>query len=245
MESFRDRNPPYHVPASDRPEDLRFEPQPMVGWFTPVELVRAGIMDLLSTLFGAYADRRETRAALTTGTSADDLVAADYAADDDLFFDYVADTADGFAPTYTIARLLAEETLVLPASPASPEKERAVTRRGRFLVLGGDQVYPTAHRDTYRHRFCGPFGAALPYVEDEDRAPALFALPGNHDWYDGLTAFTRLFCQPGRWIGGFRTRQQRSYFAIDLGHGWWLWGVDFQMQAEIDQPQIEFFEHVA
>lgn len=240
MKNYRDQNPPFHIPRSERAEDLLFDRKPMVGWFTPAELIRAGAQDLLSTLFGAYADRRETQAALTGGAMADDQIFGDYAADDELWFDYVADLADGFSPTYAVARLMADEEL-----PLGHGVEEHHTRRGRFVVMGGDEVYPGASHDNYRHRFCGPYGAALPYVEDEERAPGIFALPGNHDWYDGLTAFTRLFCQPGRWIGGWRTRQKRSYFAIDLGKDWWLWGVDFQMSAEIDQPQLDFFETAA
>ena len=240
MEDYRNQNPPFHIPRSKSPDDLHFDPKPMVGWFTPAELVRAGAMDLLSTLFGAYADRRETQAALTGGAQATDQIFDDYADEEELWFDYVADLADGFSPTYSIARLMADEELRLGSG-----ENGHTTRRGRFVVMGGDEVYPTASHDNYRHRFCGPYGAALPYVEDEERAPGIFALPGNHDWYDGLTAFTRLFCQPGRWIGGWKTRQKRSYFALDLGKDWWLWGVDFQMSAEIDQPQLDFFEQVA
>ncbi|MBD0259532.1 MAG: hypothetical protein ICV83_27750 [Cytophagales bacterium] len=47
----------------------------------------------------------------------------------------------------------------------------------------------------------------------------LFAIPGNHDWYDGLASFVKQFCQ-GRWVGGWRTTQTRSYFALALPHNW-------------------------
>ncbi len=50
----------------------------------------------------------------------------------------------------------------------------------------------------------------------------MLALAGNHDWYDGLTTFLRLFCV-GRPIGGWRTEQTRSYFAARLPHDWWGW----------------------
>ena len=55
-------------------------------------------------------------------------------------------------------------------------------------------------------------------------------MPGNHDWYDGLKAFRRLFCT-GRSIGAWRTRQERSYFACRLTHGWWLLAVTAAMIA--------------
>jgi hypothetical protein len=72
----------------------------------------------------------------------------------------------------------------------------------------------------------------------------MFALPGNHDWYDSLASFTRLFCQC-RMIGGWETAQKRSYFAVRLPHGWWLLGTDVQLDADIDQPQVDFFHGVA
>ena len=70
--------------------------------------------------------------------------------------------------------------------------------------------------------------------------PALYAIPGNHDWYDGLSSFTRIFCQQG-WFGGWKTRQSRSYFAVKLPHNWWLWGIDIQLEGYIDEPQLDYF----
>jgi hypothetical protein len=86
------------------------------------------------------------------------------------------------------------------------------------------------------------FGEASP-----TGAPHVFALPGNHDWYDGLSAFTRLFCSAigGRWFAGRVTRQSRSYFALRLPGGWWLLGSDGQLQSDLDTPQIEYFRDVA
>jgi hypothetical protein len=48
-----------------------------------------------------------------------------------------------------------------------------------------------------------------------------------------------------RWIGGWRTAQTRSYFAVQLPHRWWLWGIDIQSDALIDEPQLDYFEWVA
>jgi hypothetical protein len=70
-------------------------------------------------------------------------------------------------------------------------------------------------------------------------------VPGNHDWYDGLTAFLRIFAQR-RPIGAWRTAQTRSYFAAELPHGWWLVGLDTQLGTYIDEPQIRYFkEHLS
>ena len=83
----------------------------------------------------------------------------------------------------------------------------------------------------------GPYRAALPDAPD---APSMFVLPGNHDWYDGLTSFLRVFAQ-GRSIGGWRTRQTRSYFAVQLPNRWWLVGLDTQFGSELDAPQLRYF----
>jgi len=72
----------------------------------------------------------------------------------------------------------------------------------------------------------------------------MLALAGNHDWYDGLTTFLRLFCV-GRPIGGWRTEQTRSYFAARLPHDWWVMGVDLAFDFFIDDPQLDFFRTVA
>ncbi len=106
--------------------------------------------------------------------------------------------------------------------------------------MGGDQVYPTATLTEYQNRLLGPYRAALPQVLHDP--PHLYAIPGNHDWYDGLTNFLRIFCRR-QWIGGWRTGQQRSYFALELPQRWWLWGIDIQFDTYIDEPQLAYFAH--
>ena len=243
---------PSSPPSPERPQseaDLDFTPQRMVRWFNPLELVRAGVRAGLSTLFGAYADRRELqalqasaqsrdRAEMTTGTvrtaSGDGSHEwYDLSDPESLWIDYTADLGDGFDATYTVARLLAEQRLQVGDHS---------TERGQVLVMGGDQVYPTASRTEYQNRLVGPYRAALPWVLEAP--PLLFAVPGNHDWYDGLTSFLRLFTQ-GRWIGGWKTEQRRSYFAVNLPHDWWLWGIDIQLNADIDKPQLDYFRALA
>jgi len=210
--------------------ELDFEQKPMVGWFDPGQLARTGVQAVLSAVFGSYADRREVQAAF----GSPELY--DYSAADDLWFDYIADLGDGFDSTYAMARILAKTSLRVASESKSIE-----TQRGKFVVLGGDQVYPTASREEYQDRLTGPYRAALPWCKEPLH---MYAIPGNHDWYDGLTSFSRLFCQ-GRWIGGWKTRQTHSYFAIKLPHNWWLWGIDVQLESDIDHPQIEYFRNLA
>ncbi|MDW8259025.1 MAG: hypothetical protein RML32_06245 [Gammaproteobacteria bacterium] len=70
-------------------------------------------------------------------------------------------------------------------------------------------------------------------------------MPGNHDWYDSLVSFARTFCRPERGFAGGRTRQTRSYFALQLPGRWWLLGIDLQLGADFDEPQIRYFRDVA
>jgi hypothetical protein len=204
-------------------EELGFVRQPEVRWLTPSLLLKTGIEVAVSGTFGKFADKREIQR--------DEQDQFDYSAAGELWIDYISDTGDGFDATYTIAWLLAQEQLQA-GGQALP--------RGRILLQGGDQVYPTADPEAYEDRFTGPFGAALPHVEPS-AAPDMYVLPGNHDWYDGLVSFLRVFCAE-RKIGGWRTRQRRSYFALKLPNDWWIWAIDIQLDTYIDNVQLTYFE---
>jgi len=115
------------------------------------------------------------------------------------------------------------------------------TLGGEALVFGGDEVYPTASVKAYQQRTIAPWGSAM---RGQRPAPHLFAIPGNHDWYDGLVSFIRLFCQ-GRNPDGWQMHQRRSYFAVKLPHGWWLLGTDMQLESDIDEPQLSYFKELA
>jgi hypothetical protein len=208
----------------------------MVRWNELRTLGQAALSAAMSAVFEHFADKRETQ----TGLSQDSFSygeTGDRGADGSFWLDFVSDAGDGFDSTYTVAWLLAQSRLRLSWSGAEHD-----TERGRVLVFGGDQVYPAASWDRYHERFVDPYTAALPFVRGQP--PDLFAIPGNHDWYDGLTSFMRLFCQQ-HWIGGWQTQQKRSYFAIRLPGRWWLWGVDIQLDTYIDEPQLAYFERIA
>ncbi|MDQ3756619.1 MAG: metallophosphoesterase [Actinomycetota bacterium] len=214
------------LPKSLAPSELGFTRKKPVQWLAPKELVQTGMRVVLSGIFGAYADKRELQAVMSASEP------GDFTQQAEMWIDYVSDLGDGFDATYTVARALAAPTLDI----GHPNQ------RGSVLVLGGDQVYPSATAEEYENRFAGPYRAALPYTDEPH--PRMYALPGNHDWYDGLTAFLRVFCQD-RWIGGWKTCQTRSYFALQLPSRWWLWGIDVQFDTYIDKQQLEFFEGLA
>ncbi len=69
--------------------------------------------------------------------------------------------------------------------------------------------------------------------------PTAFAIPGNHDWIDGLETFQRFIHHRG-WLGGWLLPQEKSYFALRLPHGWWLFGLDLALVDDIDMCQYRW-----
>lgn len=225
----------------------------MVSWFDPGQLLVTGAETLAALVVGRRADPR-----LVYALAAHETAFYDYTvhytdgADapqpdrerprDEIWLDYVCDTGDGWNPVYAVAYLAAQPVMEL----ATGSGRRYTTVRGDILVFGGDQVYPTASREAYQRRLVVPYETAFGDA-DPDEAPHVFAIPGNHDWYDGLSAFSRLFCSAvgGRWFAGWATRQGRSYFALKLPGRWWLLGSDGQLQSDLDTPQIEYFRTIA
>ncbi|MGB3445052.1 MAG: metallophosphoesterase [Actinophytocola sp.] len=212
--------------ARPRPHDmsekeLGFRPQEAVRWLNPRVLITTGAQSLIAEIFGSYADKRELQGGLAAQVY-------DHSREDELWMDFVADLGDGFDATYSIASLLAAPELDLDGPKP----------RGSLLIMGGDEVYPAASTGAYEDRTKGVYRAALPVVTED--APTLFALPGNHDWYDGLTSFLRVFAQR-RPFGGWQTEQTRSYFAVRLPQNWWLYAIDTQFDDYVDAPQLEYF----
>ena len=57
----------------------------------------------------------------------------------------------------------------------------------RFVLVSSDVVYPNGEMKDYENNFWAPFsGVRVPIV----------AIPGNHDWYDGLDSFAATFFTP-------------------------------------------------
>jgi hypothetical protein len=236
-------------------EEKKYEQATMVSWFHPKMLLQAGVKLVVASLFGNYADRREMQAALDQKHDEKESdgnceVEYDYGEEKDFWFDFVGDIGDGFNSTYSVARTVAKPLVVT----VGQEKER-ILEQGRLLILGGDQIYPTPSREGYDQKFRIPYESAFPLKDtdskdtdpkkndpkkNEPRTYDLFAIPGNHDWYDGLSNFLKVFCQQ-RKIGKWHTKQRRSYFAIRLPHKYWLWATDIQLNEDIDKPQLNYF----
>ena len=255
--------------------------RPMVQWFSPGLLFRAGFRSAIAELFGQYSDQRViqdlTDPILINVEKGDEAEVFRKVADrynysteavggEPFWFDFTADLGDGFDPTYGVCHMISQTALYGENSPKK-SGELAVKDwhgeplpAGRLLVLGGDEIYPFPSHEEYENRFSNPFRLALPANETPDGnghvEPGrrdLFAIPGNHDWYDGLSAFQDLFMaaddglikQSGKNIGGWQTHQHRSYFAIKLPYNWWIWGADIHLNRPLDEGQLKYFRSVA
>ncbi|MEZ5293756.1 MAG: hypothetical protein R2745_21915 [Vicinamibacterales bacterium] len=225
---------------------------PMVGWFDPAQLVATGLKSLVSLAVGEQSDRRIVQALAARRQEYYDHTVhyRDHPRGpqplrdrprDEIWIDFVCDTGDGWNSTYAVAYAAAQRALRVRDGSTHHDLPR-----GDVLVFGGDEVYPTPSREAYQRRLVAPYAAAFGDDEPAER-PHAYAVPGNHDWYDGLSAFTRLFCSDigGRRLAGWWTRQRRSYFVLKLPHRWWLVASDGQLQSDLDVPQIEHFRDIA
>jgi hypothetical protein len=198
--------------------------------------------------------------------------AIEYEADGDAFwFDFVSDIGDGQRAMYTTAVVLQDDLYVsslaagadaaLPANGACPDSW-ATLPRGRVLVCGGDTAYPLADRTNLEHHVRAPFTwayrdlvAAGRLTDDAGRPLAphdLVGIPGNHDYYNELSGFNRMFRAPMTGedgaphaktpplaLLGFERRQTASYLALRFPFGWQLWGLD--PEDDLDTRQELFF----
>ncbi len=93
-------------------------------------------------------------------------------ADGDFGFIVIGDTGEGDA-----SQLVLKDSLL--AATAQPGV--------RFLVISSDVVYPAGAMRNYEANFWLPFkGVRVP----------VYAIPGNHDWYDALEGFAATFLEP-------------------------------------------------
>ncbi len=223
---------PPHRPQSDDDAELGFAKAKPVKWLSPSMLINTAGRVVLSDVFGEYLDKRDLQKSLPA------TIFEEMGDGREVWFDFVADLGDGFNATYTIAYLLAQNDLTVEGLDPLP--------RGQFLVMGGDEIYPTPTWARYEAKTKGPYEAAMPEAPVDGPTPNVYALPGNHDWYDGLTSFMRLFAKAGKHdIGGWRARQARSYFAIELPQHWWLFAIDTQFGEYIDDAQLAYFHAAA
>lgn len=172
----------------------------------------------------------------------------------ELWFDYIADTGDHLEVMERLAALmkrrLTADELAQPGALV-PDRDLEV---GPFVFFGGDTAYHISDELTLRERVVQPFQRALGRRGERGEQlelpceRLLFGIPGNHDYYDNLVGFNRMFRRPFRasegvlQIPGHALRQEASYVKILLPGGWQLWGVD--LASGLDFRQWRYFGEV-
>ncbi len=235
-QSHSDEEPGWRDHGRARTAALGFRPQHrMVRWLSPAVLV--------DTAWKIVRLSRGGSEARTLMNPPDGPTLDCSQATGDFWFDYVADLGDAFDPTMAVAWHLGRDTLSKTEFASGDRVEDLPPGglpRGRFLVMGGDEVYPFGTRDHYANQTTGPYALALP----KDRRGTVLALPGNHDWYDGLDAFKTVFLEHGS-FGGWQTVQDASWFGIRLPKGWWLWALDTGLHGDLNISQRTYFARLA
>ncbi|GLY87332.1 metallophosphoesterase family protein [Actinoallomurus iriomotensis] len=139
-----------------------------LSWLNPAVLWRSR-NDVLARRFGDPTNderRRWVARQLGAGAPSDFAIPRD---DPSSFsFMVLGDTGEGDAPQYA----------VVPGFLKMSEDTR-------FAVIASDVIYPTGSVNEYGPKFFRPY---------KDYDAPIYAVPGNHDWYDGLGGFMRIFC---------------------------------------------------
>ena len=139
-----------------------------LSWLNPAVLWRSR-NDMLARRFGDPTNderRRWVARQLRAGAPPDFAIERE---DPDAFsFMLLGDTGEGDAPQYA----------VVPGFLKMSEGTR-------FAIIASDVIYPTGSVNEYGPKFFQPY---------RDYDAPIYAVPGNHDWYDGLGGFMRVFC---------------------------------------------------
>ena len=146
-----------------------------MSWYFDTENWASGVWD-------SWAEERSDvwREAMTAATAEGERAAgrpADFAlrpegTGSDFAFVVVGDTGEGDASQHVLRRSLLH-------AAAQPEV--------KFVIVSSDVVYPSGEMKDYEKKFWLPFmGIEKP----------VYAIPGNHDWYDALEGFAVTFFTP-------------------------------------------------
>jgi len=146
------------------------------SWLSPAPLWRSR-NDRLARRLGDPTDER--RQAWMDGLGDEELT-VELGERSEASFLLVGDTGEGDSSQYAT---------VLPL--------RSQAAGADFLFIASDVIYPAGGIDEYGEKFARPY---------KDFAGGVYAIPGNHDWYDDATGFMYWFC--GRESAPPRPRQR-------------------------------------
>ncbi|MDQ1040968.1 hypothetical protein QFZ75_007384 [Streptomyces sp. V3I8] len=139
-----------------------------LSWVSPRTLwpARNG---MLASLFGDPTGRTRARwvaQRAAAGAPPDKVIG--HQVPDRFSFMVIGDTGEGDDPQYAVV-------------PGFLEAGRGT----EFAVLASDVIYPVGATDDYGPKFFRPY---------QDYPAPIYAIPGNHDWYEDLDGFMRVFC---------------------------------------------------
>ncbi|MFH9176442.1 metallophosphoesterase family protein [Streptomyces albogriseolus] len=156
--------------VSERGDYMRLVPRQAekISWLDPRHLwaARNGV---LASWFGDPTGEVRSRWAArraAAGAPADRVIRRD--GPDRFSFLVIGDTGEGGEPQYAVVPGLLKEG-----------------RDTAFAVLASDVIYPVGGADDYGPKFFRPY---------QDYQAPVYAIPGNHDWYEDLAGFMRVFC---------------------------------------------------
>jgi hypothetical protein len=104
----------------------------------------------------------------------------------DVWIDFVADSGDDSDVASAVAGMVFSEY-------APQDEQGRVLPRGDLLIFGGDTAYPLSSAWEIARRLTHPWNRVLRRLGAPAYPRVLLGIPGNHDWYDGLDGFARLF----------------------------------------------------
>jgi hypothetical protein len=137
-------------------------------WFNPRTLWHSR-NEVVSSLFGDPVGQvRRGWMAAQHARGADPELRITPGVGDDFTFLLLGDTGEGDASQYAVVPGLLK-----------------VGEDTSFAVIASDVLYPAGSGNEYGDKFFRPY---------KDYDAPIYAVPGNHDWYDGLGGFMRVFC---------------------------------------------------
>lgn len=224
-----------------------------VRWLLSRDLLAKARKLVVHALFASELDHRDWMKSVPFNVGAG---AARWQSGDPYWFDFVADIGDSQLANYNLAFLMLGALRFtsddrLEAAPGGIEASGiGVLPRGQFLMIGGDTAYHVADLETLTLRTRAPFewarrdrqGDAEPAAENCASAPWLFAIPANHDLYDGLIGFNKVFMRPRdaspHRLADFNRAQTASFVCLELPYQFRLIGLDSQ-DGKLDHRQIQ------
>jgi hypothetical protein len=155
-------------PPTPLAHGAEFRPPRRLSWLRPAPLWESRNQALARVFGDPTNDHRRRWLDLLGRDESDDLLVGRFARLERISFIVMGDTGDGDVAQYSVAQALL-------AQAADTD----------FLFLCSDVVYPAGGLEEYGRKVLYPY---------HEYGHPIFAIPGNHDWYDDAEGFLYWFC---------------------------------------------------